>query len=119
LVVKKKSDTVEEKNSSLLVGETYDTDNDNKSDEVEDKLYNLMRGYTSLMLADNGEEKSDSDDEESAPVQQQEISQQASPQLPLKIMEKESTSSSAPEWGSSSAAPGWGASAKASSLELE
>ena len=97
LVVKKKGSIVKEEGSSMMVGRSYDADKDgNENCEVEDELYNLMRGYES-------EEEEDEVDSDSEP----EVQQVEPPVEPV---------TSAPEWGSSLSAPTWGnSSASASS----
>ncbi len=54
-----------------MVGETQDASEDDIKDEgLEEELYNLMRGYTSLLITDAAGGETDSEDDEEHPNQQ-------------------------------------------------
>jgi hypothetical protein len=87
MIVKKKSvhyaNEKEKRESSMIVSqnEEAETQHSYERDDAEDKLYNLLRGHTSLMIAEDSD--SSEDDEEEGEESEKE----------------EESSSSVPEWG--------------------
>ena len=96
MIVKKKSvhycDEKDKRESSMIASHNDEAESLHSDDDedAEDKLYNLLRGHTSLMIAEDSD--SSEDDEEEGEESEKE----------------EESSSSVPGWGSSSTEPQWG-----------
>ncbi len=125
LVVKKKvkSQDNEGASSSMMVSNDGDDDRgaDGEGSEVEEKLYNLMRGYTSLMITDLGKDESHSESEHEASARQEECDpvvlennarEETKEKETLPVDSEWEPITTAPEWGSSSSSvvmePTWG-----------
>jgi hypothetical protein len=96
MIVKKKSihyvDEKDKRESSMIASQNDKAESlhSYEGDDAEYKLYNLLRGHTSLMIAE-GSDSSEDDEEEGEESEKEEES-----------------SSSVPEWASSSTEPQWG-----------
>ena len=111
MIVKKKGvqgvDDKERRSSSMMVSQegAGNRTQDYDESDTEDELYNLMRGHTSLMMAegsDLSEDEKEDEDENEGDEKTSELDED---------IKKEESSSVAPEWGSSvgmSKAPTWG-----------
>jgi hypothetical protein len=96
MIVKKKSVRFEEENdkreSSMIASQKNEAESQSsyEEDEAEDKLYNILRGHTSLMIAEDSDLSEDDEDDGDESEKEEE------------------GSSSVPEWGAPSSEPQWG-----------
>ena len=82
--------------------------NDGEGSEVEENLYNLMRGYTSLMITDLGGDESDSESEQESSGRQEECDPVVLENNSQEEIKEKETLPVDSEWGLITTAPEWG-----------